>query len=274
MPLFPLPGVFLFPHQVVPLHIFEERYRTMVADLLDGPGRLVLAAPQLGASAASHGSDVKSPADGGPAVSGHAPGSVPDVVPVAGLGEILRHEKLDDGRYMIWVLGLSRVHIHEVPSDRSYRLVECLPFVETAVPEFEAEDLARELRDAATNRLQQELPLPDSTPPGLLADLLMQTLQASRTLLERAFVEPDVAARARLALREAERAPPLLKEDEGDSEDGDSGGGAVRFDPPGADIPDGWGELSGDDGQQDDGQQGDGKPDDSDDSKPDDGPGQ
>tara|TARA_R110002072_G_scaffold100429_2_gene221090 strand:- start:13877 stop:14782 length:906 start_codon:yes stop_codon:yes gene_type:complete len=194
VPMFPLPGVFLFPHQVLPLHIFEERYRTMVADLLDGPGRLVIAAPIDGESA--------------------APGHVPNVLPVAGLGEILRHEKLDDGRYMIWVLGISRVHIQELPCETPYRQVELLPFLETAVPELDAEDLTRELRDAATARLKEPLPLPDSTPPGLLADLLMQTLQASRDLVERAFIEPDVSARAQLALREAERRGALGDDDD------------------------------------------------------------
>ena len=111
--MFPIPGVFLFPHQVLPLHIFEERYRTMVADLLDGPGRLVIAAPLLGESS--------------------TPGHTPKVIPVAGLGEILRHEKLDDGRYMIWVLGIARVHLQELECETPYRQVEVLPFLETAV---------------------------------------------------------------------------------------------------------------------------------------------
>jgi hypothetical protein len=86
--------------------------------------------------------------------------------------------------------------------------------LETAVPAPEAEELTRELRDAAAARLKEPLPLPDSTPPGLLADLLMQTLQASRDLVERAFVEPDVQARAQLALREAERRGALGDEDD------------------------------------------------------------
>ena len=199
VPMFPLPGVFLFPHQVLPLHVFEPRYRKMVADLLDGPGRLVIATTQLGER--------------------EGPDRPPEVVPVAGLGEILRHEKLPDGRYMIWVLGLARVHIHEVDSDEPYRRVECLPFVEIAVPDFEAEDLARELRDATSARLKEPLPLPDSTPPGLLADLLLQTLQAPRSLVERAFAEPNVSARARLALREARRSRKPSDEDASDSDE-------------------------------------------------------
>ena len=34
IPLFPLPDVVLFPRMPLPLHIFEPRYRQMVADVL------------------------------------------------------------------------------------------------------------------------------------------------------------------------------------------------------------------------------------------------
>ena len=44
VPLFPLPDYFLMPGVVAPLHIFETRYRQMIEDLLDGPGRLVTTA--------------------------------------------------------------------------------------------------------------------------------------------------------------------------------------------------------------------------------------
>src|SRR5208282_3937148 len=36
LPLFPL-GAVLYPGMILPLHIFEERYRQLVRDLLDGP---------------------------------------------------------------------------------------------------------------------------------------------------------------------------------------------------------------------------------------------
>ena len=36
LPLFPLSTV-LFPGMRLPLHVFEERYRTLVAELLSGP---------------------------------------------------------------------------------------------------------------------------------------------------------------------------------------------------------------------------------------------
>ena len=36
IPVFPLPNLVLFPHIVVPLHIFEERYKVMINGCIDG----------------------------------------------------------------------------------------------------------------------------------------------------------------------------------------------------------------------------------------------
>jgi len=181
--MFPLPGVFLFPHQVLPLHVFEERYRQLVDDLLDASGRFVIATIL---------SDEQQPAE-----------DAPRVLPIAGFGEIVRHEKLPDGRYLIWVLGLARVHLREVDSDKLYRQVECQPFVESRPTTEEAEALTQELHAAARQRIQGHLPLPPATAPELLADLLAQTLGAPQETLERIFTEPSVAERARLVLRAA-----------------------------------------------------------------------
>jgi Lon protease-like protein len=207
VPVFPLRGIFLFPHQALPLHIFEPRYRQMVGDLLDGPGRLVLASPV---------------AD---------PGEGTDLPEVAGLGEILRHEKLPDGRYMIWVHGLSRVRIEEVPSDRLYRRVQVTAFEEQDVSEDEAAELVPELRAATSARLQEPLPLPDDAPTSLLTDLLLQAIGTPLRLLEHAYAEPSVAARARFALRQSKRsgrrrppkAEPGAEPDPQQPDDGNNG---------------------------------------------------
>ena len=45
LPIFPLPGAILFPRSQLPLHIFEPRYREMVRDVLDGPGRIGMIQP-------------------------------------------------------------------------------------------------------------------------------------------------------------------------------------------------------------------------------------
>jgi Lon protease-like protein len=186
--MFPLPRVFLFPHQVLPLHVFEPRYRRLVEDLLDGPGRLVMGTIR----------------DGEAETAAHVPG----VHDVAGLGEILRHERLPDGRFMIWVLGQTRVRIAEAESDRPYRRVRCEPFPEVDVAEGERDALVAQLREATASRLREPLELPEAAPAALLVDLLLQTLRAPAAFIARTFAEPSVAARARLVLQRARRTPP------------------------------------------------------------------
>lgn len=188
VPLFPLPGTFLFPGQLLPLHIFEPRYRQMIEDGLDGPGRVVIGTTRPEEDL--------------------LPGHPPTVLPIAGIGEIVRHEKLPDGRFHVWLLGLARVCIHEVPSEHPYRLVNCTQFHEVPAPESIALALAEQLRMATSQRIHRDLQLPEGTPTGLLADLLVQMLQAPQGVVEDLFVEASVAERARKALVAHERFPP------------------------------------------------------------------
>src|SRR4028118_1784554 len=48
VPLFPLPNVVLFPRAVLPLHIFEERYKEMTAAALRGDRQTAMAPPRPG----------------------------------------------------------------------------------------------------------------------------------------------------------------------------------------------------------------------------------
>jgi len=175
VPMFPLPDVFLFPAQILPLHVFEARYRQLIDDCLDGPGRIAM-----------------------PTIVGD--GSPPPVLPVAGLGEIVRHEKLDDGRFHVWLLGLQRVRIDEAPSDRLYRKAFCRPFDEVPADAQEAHRLQALLRAATASRLPGDLTLPDKTPTNVLTDLLVQTLKAPQSVVVDIFSEKSVAERARKAL--------------------------------------------------------------------------
>ena len=42
LPVFPLPDVVLFPQEVLPLHIFESRYRIMLQSVLEADSMLSL----------------------------------------------------------------------------------------------------------------------------------------------------------------------------------------------------------------------------------------
>ena len=195
--MFPLPGAFLFPSQILPLHVFEPRYRQMVEDSLDTAGRIVLATLiENGAARAAE---------------------PPPVLPVAGLGEIVRHEKLPDGRFHIWLLGLQRVRLQEVPSTRLYRTVRCLPFTEVQPSADDSAELRPLLEQATHSRVRANLPIPAGTPTGLLADLLMQSISAPQAVVADLFSEASVAQRARKALQAHARYPAPERAGEGEA---------------------------------------------------------
>jgi uncharacterized protein len=103
--LFPLPGVVLFPHAVVPLHVFELCYRQMTEDALATDRLVTIVQPRA--------------PDDDPV------NDEPPVEEIACLGKIIDSERLKDGRYNILLLGLARVRlIREVTGGKLYREAE------------------------------------------------------------------------------------------------------------------------------------------------------
>jgi Lon protease-like protein len=103
LPLFPLPGMALMPGSLLPLHVFEPRYRQLVEDCLAGERPFCV--PQV------RGDDSR---------DGHGR---PAILPYAAVGRIAAHQQLEDGRYNILVQPLARIRILEEPlSDAPYRV--------------------------------------------------------------------------------------------------------------------------------------------------------
>lgn len=122
LPIFPLPDVVLFPHTMLPLHVFEPRYRQMVQECLAGDRRLAMALLKPGWEKGYYGR--------------------PPVYPIAGVGEIIQHEALSDGRFNILVRGTMRVGISaELPPDKPYRIVRARPLPDR-YPDRQPEALA------------------------------------------------------------------------------------------------------------------------------------
>ncbi|MGD9688177.1 MAG: LON peptidase substrate-binding domain-containing protein [Phycisphaerales bacterium] len=111
MPVFPLGAVMLMPHAVLPLLIFEPRYRQMIENALDGAGQIAMGIFE--------GDDWRQDYEGTPPLR--------DAVCV---GQITRHQKLPDGRYHVWLHGVCRARILQElgPNEtRLYRLVMLEP---------------------------------------------------------------------------------------------------------------------------------------------------
>jgi len=195
MPLFALENVWLFPYVILPLRIFEPRYRQMIEDILDGTGRIILGTVQEGQDA--------------------EPGENPPIYPIAGLGEIGRHERLDDGRFNILLLGLRRVRVKEVESDRLYRKVRVEPAEEIPIaPDIEPE-IKKQLHEAILERTDQTTFLPQVS-VSHLADLLTLRMPLPHDVLNELYCELDEEKRARRALAEHAIRPKI--EDEAESE--------------------------------------------------------
>jgi Lon protease-like protein len=129
----------------------------------------------------------------------------PPVYPVAGLGEIGRHERLPDGRFHVQLVGLGRVRLAEQPSDRLYRKVAAAALGEVDPPPAEAKALRAALVKALAQRMATLQPLPKGIAIGRLADLLSLRLPLTHARSQELFAELDAGRRARGVLEDFRR---------------------------------------------------------------------
>jgi Lon protease-like protein len=101
VPVMVLPGAALFPHTVLPLYIFEERYRAMLADALAGNRMFAVAMARPGVD------EARSPAD---------------FHEIGGLGLIRACVQNPDGTSHLILQGLGRVRFTGWIRETPYRL--------------------------------------------------------------------------------------------------------------------------------------------------------
>jgi len=185
LPLFPLEDIVLFPDSIIPLHIFEARYRKMVRDVL-GSNRLVAISLQL---------EKENLEDG----------SAPRVARVASVGELVLAQELPDGRFNLVVRGRARIGIdEELPSDEPYRLIAAHEIPDD--PSIEANDIGD--ADAALRALVTGLAesIPDGgellkhvaaaqDTPAALANVIAASLIADAKARQRLLETTDVFER-------------------------------------------------------------------------------
>jgi Lon protease-like protein len=186
LPLFPLPGTVFFPHTLLPLHVFEPRYRQMTEHVLGSHQHMAVVLLD----------DTRR----GAAVAG--------VARVAGVGRVVHHERLADGRFHLLLQGIARAElVEELPMEgrlfrrASARLMPC---------EDQGDEVAREvqtLRSCYARLLEVcpdqkdvlgDLPLRVQE-PRVLADVVCAAVLEDVTARQGALEETDVARRLKSA---------------------------------------------------------------------------
>lgn len=189
LPIFPLPRTVLLPGALLPLHIFEPRYRDLVRDCLEqGPQAMTIAMLKPGYEARYQ----------------HRP----PIVSVAGAGRIVAHRENRDGTYDLLLQGVSRVQLDELPAEgRTYRRARA-----SVLEEYEYDPDAPSLRSmldsvratlstVAMMELQQNrasTPLELGHDPGRIADAITIRYLREPSVQQRVLETLDVAQRVRL----------------------------------------------------------------------------
>lgn len=196
LPLFLL-NVVLFPHMPLPLHIFEPRYRQMIADCLEE-------GHSFGVVAIREGSEkgTATPYD------------------VGTLAKIVRIDRLEDGRLNLLVMGASRFEITQTNGDRSY-LRGQIRIIPEAGDDLDATARLTETTALAFQQysnLLRELvgQKPDEAEPPMEPELLSYLIAAALNLQvpekQSLLAERRTDARLQLELRILRKEVLLLKQ--------------------------------------------------------------
>jgi Lon protease-like protein len=177
LPIFPLPNCVLLPGGLLPLLVFEPRYRELTRDCLAGHQLMGVARLRPGFEGSYYGR--------------------PPVYEKCGVGRILCSEELSDGRFRLLLRGVARAEIaRELPTERTYRLVEARALDDASYDPVDAHDhLHRLIR--LCDRLAEVIPKGGSElrdlvrgfdTPGACADAVAAALvidtEARQELLE------------------------------------------------------------------------------------------
>jgi len=184
LPLFPL-GTVLFPGLVLPLHIFEERYRQLVRDLLDRPEPR-----EFGVIAIRHGRET--------GVDG-----VCDLYEVGCTAMLRQVEQYDDGRYGLVTVGTSRFRLLGVHEAAPYLAADVELLAEDVGDEAAAATVVKPVQraylgylDALADQRRATFNVPElPDEPVLLSYLVAATVVVDVADKQQLLAAPDAASR-------------------------------------------------------------------------------
>jgi Lon protease-like protein len=187
--LFPLPHFVLFPSVVQPFHIFEPRYREMLADALEDDRLIALVMLEPGWEEDYH--------------------EQPPVHSVACLGRAFNEELLPDGRSNLLIHGVARIRIDgELDTDKFYRLARVTVLEDIPPTPPEEKSLREEMRRRCPRFLeahgapgdQAEKIFDSDLTVGALCDIFAFALPLDHGFKQGLLEELDVVRRVRALL--------------------------------------------------------------------------
>ncbi len=203
IPLFPFLDVVLLPHETLPLHVFEPRYRQMIGECLDSAGQFAVATVDREADLEAGGIEPR------------------PLRPVACVGQIVGHEPLPDGRYNLLLQGVCRARILDVQEPEGERLYRTATMraVEAAADEPPLDDVRQRLAGVVHDRRLDPLESIErlrewadhpQIPTRAFIDLVGLVLVRDAERKYRLLSEGDVRLRAEMVGGELEHLESLL----------------------------------------------------------------
>jgi Lon protease-like protein len=212
MPVFPL-GTVLFPGLVLPLHIFEDRYRTLVRELV---ARTDDQPHEFGVVTLRYGWEVESPDFVAERPAGDSSVDAGHLHEVGCTAELRQVNELPDGRFDIVTVGRRRFRVLKVEAGAAPYLtaeIEWLP--EEDGPDDLAVLLAPRVLAAFRtylDLLRPDTDLIDQVPddPTVLSHLVAATAQFTVEERQQLLAAPSTASRLRTELKLLNREAVLL----------------------------------------------------------------
>lgn len=188
LPLFPLSEVVLYPNALLPLHVFEPRYRAMLADCLAGRRMMAVVHVTEPNELDAFGQ--------------------PKIARIAGAGHIVSHERFSDGRANIVLEGVARVTLEELPFEGPYRRARATVLEDEAARATEGDRTAllstASLFASSVRKHDSSFAfeVPAGASSSVLADLCAHHLLVNPEVRQAVLEEPNVGARVRAVTSE------------------------------------------------------------------------
>jgi Lon protease-like protein len=181
LPLFPLPDLVFFPNTRLPLHVFEPRYRQMIADALENDQRFGIVLLRPGWQSDYYGA--------------------PAIHLVGTLGTIEQAVPLDDGKFNILVRGDVRFRVIDEVSRVPYRTARVIArpeIIREAREAYAQREWLADLAQQYLHYLPNQMPVPEIDTVGLepLTNALIMSLNLDSEEKQKLLEIDDMVYRA------------------------------------------------------------------------------